>query len=226
MRGTGSGAPLWALLVALGCASPRGAEPAPPPTADRRALEPSDEPAEAPARPPSEPSRPARSEPEPGVSEPPRADPTAAPPVAPAPPVDELREAVRLTRRDADRACRGRRAQSAECELAHVALLQSVATLATALGCRLEPRRLQAIERLEGLVEAVAEARDAIDPHAFSDCVREGGDEADCELIAGQADTELGAAEHALEQAYAAASADRIRDDCAPADDDLVVQVE
>ncbi len=146
-------------------------------------------------------------------------------PTASAEELAALREIVREARVARRRACRARPRRVA-CEREHAALAAEIAALAAVLGCPIAPRRHDAIESLESLVEALEDAEAAIDPSLLRDCLREGGDEADCELLEGQQHEAVAAAQAALDEAYEIASVQTLATECAPGDADLVFDTE
>lgn len=135
-----------------------------------------------------------------------------------------LRRDVRAIRADLGSA-RRRRGRTAEARVGtlRAELETTVGALAMVLCSGFAPARVQAYESLEDLESRARELRDGLDPHIFRDCMREGGDEADCTLLEGQPESELGEAENALARALEVANIRGMVTGCAPGDPDLAL---
>jgi len=136
-----------------------------------------------------------------------------------------LRSDVHAIRADISRARRQRgRAAEARVAVLRVELETMVGALAMALCTGFAPARIQAYESLDDLESRARELREGLDPHVFRDCMREGGDEADCTLLEGQPESELGEAENELARAYEVANIRGMVAECAPGDTDLALE--
>lgn len=173
----------------------------------------------------------AQPEPPPTIVEPAAPAPVPPPPAAPlgvtrrpSPLADEAnaRAIVRGLRDDLAAARKKKKKkQRREAELTEAELESAIVTLAVALCDGIAAPRIDAAGRLPSLVAQSHDLEDAIDPRAFDRCIREGGSEADCELIAGQPEAELGNAQTEIERARARAAIATLAAECSPTDVDL-----
>jgi hypothetical protein len=114
-----------------------------------------------------------------------------------------------------------RRGSAAMVARGEAELLVAVVELASVLCRGVEPR-LDLAEQIREATEAVNEAQELVDGDPARGCRREGGDEADCEIVAASYDQELTNAEERLAALERELDLAGLVAACAPSDPDVV----